>query len=309
MNQTRNKNPIIRALGSAKLTLVILAAFAVSIAVATFLEVRYGAAGARALVYNARWFEALLALLVLNVIVALVANLPYRKHQTGYVITHIAFIIVLLGAGITRFFAYEGSMAIREGASTDYIYSTADYVSLQAGTESASFPVRLYKPDRNVLQRDVTVGRERFRVSIDEYWPHMDERLAEGPGGRPVVVFAAQAHSGGHSGHRVLDLGDAFRASGVTVHFVGEEVETVEAGTARGEMVVVIDEETHRMAVPAGVPAGMKAAGYRFRITEFAPDFRVGRTPDPADAMNNPAIRVMIEGPNGTSAERLLFAF
>ena len=56
-----------------------------------------GTEGARALVYNARWFEVLLALIVLNLLVSLITKFPYRAHQVGFVISHIAFIIVLVG--------------------------------------------------------------------------------------------------------------------------------------------------------------------------------------------------------------------
>jgi hypothetical protein len=73
--------------------------------------------------------------------------------------------------------------------------------------------------------------------------------------------------------------------------------------------LVTIDGEVHRLDVPSIPPAEISAGGYRFRITEFAPSFRVGQTSPPTDPMNNPAIRVAIEGPGGETGERLLFAF
>ncbi|UCG51942.1 MAG: hypothetical protein JSW58_17555, partial [Candidatus Latescibacterota bacterium] len=101
---------LLRALGSLKLTLVVLGLFAVSIATATILEVRHGLEGAKALVYNARWFEGLLGLLILNLIVSLLYNMPYRRRQTGFIIAHAGFVIVLLGGAVTRFWGYEGNM-------------------------------------------------------------------------------------------------------------------------------------------------------------------------------------------------------
>ncbi|MFQ5511148.1 MAG: cytochrome c biogenesis protein ResB [Candidatus Krumholzibacteriia bacterium] len=307
MRQKHHRNPIVRALGSLKLTLAILAVFAVAIAVATFVESRYGSAGARALIYNARWFEALLALLVVNLVVALAANVPYRKHQTGYVVTHIAFVIVMIGAGITRFFAYEGSMPIREGQATDYVYSSRDYVQLQVGEETAAFPVRFYKPGTDVAARDLVVGDERFRVAVEQYWPHVDERLVEAEGGQPVLVYGGTGSPG--EGHAAMHGGDSLRAGGVTVHFMAQERARAGGAAERGEMVVSMGGGTHRLAVPAKPPAEITAGGYRFRITELAPDFRVGAEPDPGAAMNNPAIRVAITAPDGTAGERLLFAF
>ena len=54
-----------------------------------------GTAGARALVYNAWWFEGLLACLVLNVLISLFVHMPYKLRQMGFVVTHIGFVVVL----------------------------------------------------------------------------------------------------------------------------------------------------------------------------------------------------------------------
>ena len=123
------------ALGSTKLTLVILAVFAVAIAVATFIETAVGTEGARVLVYNAWWFEALLGLFILNNILSLLRHIPFKIRQTGFVITHIGFIIVLISAGITRYHGYEGLMPIREGSSPDYLYSAEKHVMIDANGE------------------------------------------------------------------------------------------------------------------------------------------------------------------------------
>ncbi|MDH3215595.1 MAG: cytochrome c biogenesis protein ResB [Candidatus Krumholzibacteria bacterium] len=299
-------NFLLRLLGSVKLTLIILAVFAVTIAVATFVEVRYGTDGARAMVYNARWFEALLVTLLINLIISLLINMPYRRFQTGYVITHVAFIIVLVSAGITRYFGYEGTMRIREGASSDFIYSAKDYVRLSAGDESASFPVRLYKPGKNLLRKTVEVGGEDYKVSILEYWPHFERRFIEKPDGHPLLVFVT---SGMASGRATLEEGHTYEAPGVTVRFLRDRMETLPAAPAFGELVIDVDGTMHRLAVPAEAPTEIRAGDYDFKITEFVRDFRVGRTPLPDDEMRNPAIRVQIEGPGGERHERLLFAY
>jgi hypothetical protein len=306
MNHIAKRNPLVRFLGSVKLTIVLLAAFGVAIAVATFLEVRYGSEGARVLVYNARWFEVLLAVLILNLLVSLFVNIPYRRSQTGYVITHIAFIIVLVSAGITRYFGYEGTMSIREGSSTDYVYSAEEYVQISTDTESAAFPVHLYKPGKNNLGKKVKVGGESFDVSVVEYWPHFENRMIETPGGEPVIVYTASGMGG-----RVATLkeGETLDVEGVTVHFLSEEGGEKGSGAPRGELVITMEGKHHHLAVPDKPPAEIEAGGYRFRITEFAPDFRVGEEPSPSDPMNNPAIRVAVEGPGGEQDERMLFAY
>jgi cytochrome c biogenesis protein ResB len=48
-------------------------------------------------------------------------------------IFHVSFLIILLGAAITRYFSYEGVMHIRENSSADFILSSESY--FYAGTE------------------------------------------------------------------------------------------------------------------------------------------------------------------------------
>ncbi|UCH83386.1 MAG: cytochrome c biogenesis protein ResB [Candidatus Latescibacterota bacterium] len=298
----------LRALGSIKLTLILLGLFAVSIATATFLEVRYGLEGAKALVYNARWFEVLLGLLVLNLTISLVTNWPFRRHQIGFLITHIGFIVVLVGGAITRFWGYEGSMPIREGQSTNYMYSMKEYVRVALEDESTMFPVRLYKPGANSTRRSVTLGSESFEVSVVEYWPNMGMRLVEGPGGEPAVVFKSSALPQDHQ-HQILRTTDTHNTAGVRVHLLDAAPDSVSPTSRFGDLDVTIGGETHTLPVPADPPAEMRVGGYRFRITEFAPRFQVGRTPLPTDEMTNPAIRVEVGPPDGDTYERLLFAF
>ena len=133
-------------LASLKLALVLLAIFGASIAVATFVEARHGTEAARALIYNARWFEILVGLLVLNLILNLIKRWPYRGHQIGFFLVHLAMIVILISAGITRFFGYEGLMHIREGQTTNVMQSSGDYLQLTVAGRTLSAPVRLWKP-------------------------------------------------------------------------------------------------------------------------------------------------------------------
>jgi cytochrome c-type biogenesis protein CcsB len=116
---------------STKVTLVLLLVFAIGTAVATFIEDRFDTVTAKLMVYDARWFEALLLLLVLNFIGNIKTfNLLSRKRITGFVF-HFAFIIIILGAGVTRYFGFDGTMPIREGKSSDVFYSSDSYFQVK----------------------------------------------------------------------------------------------------------------------------------------------------------------------------------
>lgn len=112
---------LLRILSSYKTMLFVLIFLALGAAVATFVENDFGTAVARHYVYNALWYEALLTLSALNLAIIL-----YRSKMflhVGRFIFHAAFILILIGSGLTRYFGVEGVMKIREGASSNVIFS------------------------------------------------------------------------------------------------------------------------------------------------------------------------------------------
>ena len=86
----------------------LLLVFGVSIGVATFIENDFGPIGSQSIVYRALWFEVLMGVMVINMIGVIILTKMYRKEKWINLLFHSAFIIILMGAGITRFFGEEG---------------------------------------------------------------------------------------------------------------------------------------------------------------------------------------------------------
>jgi len=145
MNARLRRNPIVSLLGSLPLMIALTLIFAIASGVATFIESAYGTPAARALVYDAFWFELTIGLLTVNLIALLFLRAPYRPSQYGFFLVHLSVIVILLSAGITRYFGYEGMMHIREGQSSSSIQSSRDFVQLGQDGESVGFPVQLWK--------------------------------------------------------------------------------------------------------------------------------------------------------------------
>jgi hypothetical protein len=97
---------------SLRLAIVLLSLFAACLAAASLLESRYNARVARELVYGAWWFALLLALLAANVLGAALKKCPWKRHQTGFLITHAGLLVLLAGGLLTALFGVEGQMVL-----------------------------------------------------------------------------------------------------------------------------------------------------------------------------------------------------
>lgn len=113
---------LFKILSSYKTMLFVLFFLALGAAIATFLENDFGTAVARHYVYNAIWYEMLLSFGALNILLVLYKT-QMIKHLAKFTF-HTAFILILIGSGLTRYLGVDGVMKIREGASSNVIFST-----------------------------------------------------------------------------------------------------------------------------------------------------------------------------------------
>ena len=103
--------------------------FAFAMAAATFIENDYGRGAAYGMVYDTRWFELILVLLSVNLIGQLIINKLSRKDRLPVALFHLAFIVMLAGAAITRYFGREGQIHIREGQKSDICTTDERYLA------------------------------------------------------------------------------------------------------------------------------------------------------------------------------------
>lgn len=102
--------------------------FFCSIAQATFIESEESTQAAKLWVYNALWFEILLLFLGLNLIANIFRYKMWLREKMSVFAFHISFIVIIIGAALTRFVGFEGQMHIREGESSSQIITAEPYV-------------------------------------------------------------------------------------------------------------------------------------------------------------------------------------
>ncbi|MEZ4652399.1 MAG: hypothetical protein R3E12_02035 [Candidatus Eisenbacteria bacterium] len=238
-----------RTLGSVYLTVAVLFILGVAAAAATVIEAAYGTPAAQALVYKARWFEVLLGLAIVNLIAMFLLRWPYRKSQTGFVLTHLAIIWILVSAGITRYFGYEGVMTIREGAASDFMYSRETYLQMQIGQERAASKLDLWKAGAQNDQRHFIFSDGTYDVSVVDYWPHATESLVAGDGGSPAIDLTLT--SGGHRHRETLWGGESMDEGGVTVALHDGPLPTLDAVDEYGTLDIELAGDRGSLAVPS----------------------------------------------------------
>lgn len=114
--------------------------FFAAIGIATFIESAHGTQAARIVIYNALWFEILLTYLGINLIANIFRYKMWLRGKIAMLTFHIAFIVILIGAAITRFISFEGLMLIREGEQSNVIYTSDPYLTIYSHNDNLRYP-------------------------------------------------------------------------------------------------------------------------------------------------------------------------
>ncbi len=112
--------------------LPLIAVYITSCAIATFIENDYGTSVANLLVYKTWWFNLLHLYLAIALICALIVSRAWKRKKYASILLHASFVVIVIGAGITRFFGFEGVMHIREGEVSSSITASQPTLNILA---------------------------------------------------------------------------------------------------------------------------------------------------------------------------------
>ncbi|MDV6167092.1 cytochrome c biogenesis protein CcsA [Flavobacterium sp. DG1-102-2] len=121
---------IISFFSSTRLMAVLFLVFALAMGIGTFIEDAYNTDTARIFIYNAKWFEAIMLLFVINFFGNIKRYQLHKKEKWATLLLHLSFIFIIIGAFVTRYISYEGMMPIREGAAESRFYSDKTYLTV-----------------------------------------------------------------------------------------------------------------------------------------------------------------------------------
>ncbi len=181
-------------------TVILLMLFAISIAYATFIENSYGTDTAQALIYQAWWFELLLFTGVVNLAGSVFKYNLVNQKKWAILLFHLAFILIIIGAGVTRYFGFEGSMHIREGESANQVISESTYISVNAianGKEiKESTKVKFTPNTTNRYKKTIEIDGKSLTVENEMFVPNASENIKADPNGLPVIslIYSDQSN-------------------------------------------------------------------------------------------------------------------
>lgn len=196
--------------------------FAASMAVATFIENDYGSATAYGSVYGTKWFELILLLLAVNLVGQLIAFKLFKRERITGALFHLAFIVMLAGAAITRYTGWEGSIHIREGEEQDKVYSTQKFLGYTVTDNSGSVLAQDSEDFTSATSRgyrkSIPAGNRKIDLALTRMVPNASEEIVEDPQGEPYVsLFFASTSMHGQT--YFLKRGEVVTEGQVSVSF------------------------------------------------------------------------------------------
>jgi len=175
--------------------------FAAAIGIATFIENDYGTSAAQKVIFKSWWFELLLVLFGLTILVNIFRYRMIPMRKWAVLMFHAAIIIIIIGAGVTRYFGFEGVMHIRENDRASSFLSAETYLKfdvLKNGTTySFDEPVLFASLGNNNFHESYLVDGSLIVVEVTDFIPNPKQQLqANSDGGVPVAKLVVAGPRG-----------------------------------------------------------------------------------------------------------------
>ena len=188
---------------SIKSALLLLFLYAVSIAVATFIENDYGTIAARAIIFNSWWMELIHIFLCVIFIYNIFQYRLYHVNKIPVLFLHLSFIFIIIGAGITRYISEEGVMRIREGSLNNQFISSNQFLEFKIhnGSQQYSGQKELLLSSLTNNNFSIPVKFHNQNITIDYidfiHDPINEIIIDDGAGGKELLELIIPSSSGG----------------------------------------------------------------------------------------------------------------
>ena len=133
-------------LASLKFAVVLITTLAVVLGLGTFVESAYGTEAVKFGVWNTWWFTLLNALLAVSIFCAAAIRYPWKRYQTGFVITHIGLLTLLAGCFISQRGGIDAQMPLLEGSEGSRAFEDSHHFTLRIESSKPSVKSSIVGP-------------------------------------------------------------------------------------------------------------------------------------------------------------------
>jgi len=179
---------------------VLLLVYAFAMAYATFLENDYGTPTAKALIYEAWWFELIMLLLILNFIGNIGRYRLWKREKWPVLVFHLAFVLIFVGGAITRYISFEGTMHIREGETSNEIVTDKNFLKIQIEEKGDILNYQdipyLMSPLHKDLQATYDFHGKEVKVVAKEYVQRKKDSLVADQNGAEYLHLVSTGQTG-----------------------------------------------------------------------------------------------------------------
>ena len=188
-------------------------AFALAMAVGTFIESIYSTATARIYIYNARWFELMMLLFVINFVGNINRYKLWKWSKWPLLALHLSWILIILGAGVTRYISYEGMMPIAEGEASSSFYSDKTFLTAYIDGDLEGSRKRKVLEDamifsgegrKSSLPWSTQFGNTPIEIKYVDFIPHAVEGVIEDPTA-PYILKIVESGDGARHDHFIQE--------------------------------------------------------------------------------------------------------
>ncbi|MEQ1587657.1 MAG: cytochrome c biogenesis protein CcsA [Cyclobacteriaceae bacterium] len=217
---------LLRPLFNTRAAGLYIVSFAIAIGVATFIENDFGTSAAQKVIYKTWWFTLLLALFSVTIVINIFRFRMIEQKKWALLMFHVAMIVILLGAAVTRYFGFEGIMHIRENDVSNSFLSSDTYLQFKVYKAGQIYefaePVLFASLGNNNWKESYLIGNDLIDVHIKEFIPNPIQVLAANSSGQPTIkiVFGG----GGGREEYFVRQGETQRIRDVIFNFTEDQV-------------------------------------------------------------------------------------
>lgn len=218
----------------------LLLVYALSMAVATFVEQVYSTSTAKALIYQSTWFETVMLLLIISFLGNIGRYRLWRREKWPLLLFHLAFVLMFVGGAFSRYIGFEGMMLIRKGTTSQQIISDKTYIKLQISEDDEMMAYHepyIFSPFHHHYDGKFSFKDQIFQVKVVDYVPYAREAFFEDAQGQKVLKIVT-IEKGGRT-ENFLQSGQVKNFGGILISFDKVVEGAVQISERQGKLYII----------------------------------------------------------------------